>query len=80
MTQEQRVINYIKAYGSITPIDAFMDLGITKLATVVSRLKRNGYTFYQHLDYNKNRYGELCHYMRYWLDFKQFMKDTEGIE
>ena len=80
MKQEERVINYIKEFGSITPLDAFRDLGITKLATVVSRLKRQGMTFYQNLDYSKNRFGEPCHYMRYWLDFKQFMKDMEGIE
>lgn len=80
MTQEERVINYINEFGSITPLDAFRDLGITKLATVVSRLKRFGYIFYQHYDYSINRYGDMCHYMRYWLDFKIFMKDTEGIE
>lgn len=79
MTQEERVVKYIKDYGSITPLDAFRDLGITKLATIVSRLKRNGYHFYQHYDFSKNRYGEMCHYMRYWLDFKLFMKDMEGI-
>ena len=80
MTQERLVMEYIYEFGSITPLDAFKDLGITKLATVVSRLKRNGITFYQHLDYSKNRYGKVCHYMRYWLDFKQYMKDMEGIE
>ena len=79
-SQEIRVINYINLYGSITPLDAFRDLGITKLATIVSRLKRQGYKFYQHIDYSKNRFGENCHYMRYWLDFKTYMKDMEGIE
>ena len=80
MTQEIRVINYINEFGSITPLDAFRDLGITKLATIVSRLKRQGFHFYQHLDYSKNRFGEMCHYMRYWLDEKTFFKDMEGIE
>lgn len=80
MTQEDLIIRYINEFGSITPLDAFRDLGITKLATVVSRLKRQGFTFYQHLDFSYNRYGKMCHYMRYWLDFKQFMKDMEGIE
>lgn len=79
MNQEQRVLNYIKSFNSITPLDAFRDLGITKLATVVSNLKKKGIIFYQSLDYSKNRYGETCHYMRYWLDKEIFLRDTEGL-
>lgn len=79
MNQEQRVLNYIKCFNSITPLDAFRDLGITKLATVVSNLKKKGIIFYQSLDYSKNRYGETCHYMRYWLDKEVFLRDTEGL-
>jgi len=39
MTQKEAVLQYIKDFGSITPIQAFADLGITKLATVVSNLR-----------------------------------------
>ena len=39
MTQKEAVLQYIKDFGSITPIQAFADLGITKLATVVSDLR-----------------------------------------
>ena len=79
--QEYRVVDYILQYGSITTLDAFRDLGITKLATVVSNMKsKYGLKFYQHLDYNMNRFGEICHYMRYWLDFDKYTKDMEGIE
>lgn len=66
-TQGERVIDYIKQYGSITPLDAFRDLGITKLATRVSELKREGYIFNQTYEGTKNRYGEPVHYMRYSL-------------
>lgn len=65
MTQSKRVINYINQYGSITPLDAFRDLGITKLATRISELKKEGYTFYQKYEKNKNRFGEIVYYMRY---------------
>lgn len=65
MTQSKRVINYINQYGSITPLDAFRDLGITKLATRISELKKEGYTFYQKYEKNKNRFGETVYYMRY---------------
>lgn len=79
--QELKVFKYIKTYGSITPLDAFRDLGITKLATVVSRLKsQHGMKFYQYFEPNRNRFGEKVYYMRYWLDKDRYMKDMEGIE
>ncbi len=76
MTPQQiKVVNYINLYGSITPLDAFRDLGITKLATIVSQLKRLCFVFYQSFESSKNRFGEPCHYMRYWLDKKIYEKD-----
>ena len=67
MTQRDRIINYIKAFGSITPMEAFTDLGITKLATRVSEMKRGGIQFKQEMESSLNRYGETVHYMRYSL-------------
>lgn len=67
MTQGERIIEYIEEFGSITPMDAFKDLGITKLATRISELKREGVEFEQEYEAGKNRYGETVHYMRYRL-------------
>ena len=39
MTQKEAVIQYIEKHGSITPKQAIDDLGITKLATVISNLR-----------------------------------------
>ena len=39
MTQKEAVLKYIEEKGSITPKQAIEDLGITKLATVVSNLR-----------------------------------------
>lgn len=75
--QEIRVIKYIERFGSISPMEAFNDLGVTKLATVVSRLKRKNIHFYQYYESTYNRFGEVCHYMRYWLDEKKYEKDME---
>ena len=76
MTQKERIINYIKTYGSITPLDAFRDLGITKLATVISLMKRkNKITFYQNFESAYNRYKEKVSYMRYWLDKDIYQRD-----
>ena len=36
MTQREQILLYLHTFGSITPMEAFADLGITKLATRVS--------------------------------------------
>lgn len=65
MTQYERITAYINEFGSITPLDAFRDLGITKLATRISEMKRAGAEFEQTYERSKNRYGESVCYMRY---------------
>lgn len=65
MTQGQRVLKYIEEFGSISPMEAFTDLGITKLATRISELKKDGYEFKQEYEKSRNRYGEAVYYMRY---------------
>ncbi len=66
MTQGERILNYLDEFESITPWDAFRDLGITKLATRISELKQEGYQFEQKYEKSKNRFGEPVHFMRYW--------------
>lgn len=80
MNQDEKIKKYIETYGSISPLEAFRDLGITKLATVVSRMKREGIVFFQRLEFSRNRFGENVHYMRYWLDEKQYKKDMEELK
>ena len=70
-TQHDRIINYLKAFGNITPMEAFMDLGITKLATRVSEMRRLGFEFDQEMEESTNRYGEIVRYMRYSLPCKE---------
>ena len=80
MTQEQRVIQYIETYGSISPLEAFRDLGITKIATIVSRLTLQcGMTFYKAYLPAYNRFGEVVYYMRYWLDEKRHKDDIKWM-
>ena len=64
MTQRELILNFIDENGSITPMDAW-NMGITKLATRISEMKRLGYEFSQKMEYTKNRYGKTCCYMRY---------------
>ena len=65
--QRQRIINYIKEFGSITSKEAYDDLGITQLATRIKELKEEGYEFKTKWENSKNRYGERVDFKRYYL-------------
>lgn len=65
MTQKELICSYINDFGSITPLEAFKDLGITKLATRISEMKRDGLNFKIESVNSKNRYGKAVHYCKY---------------
>jgi len=67
MTQQQRILQYMRDFGSISPMEAFRDLGITKLATRISEITRGGQAVTKSLVASRNRYGEMVRYMRYSL-------------
>ena len=75
--QEERVLNYMRAHGSITQKDAYENLGITRLAAVIFDLKNdaevmeNGIIIWKETETNKNRYGEPTHYARYFVNEKE---------
>lgn len=65
MTQHELILHYINTFGSITPLEAFIDLGITKLATRISEMSKDGVEFKKETEYSKNRFGKKVHYTRY---------------
>ena len=68
MTQGQRIIDYLKHNRTITPFEAFSELGITKLSTRIGELERETFfTFNRERVKSKNRYGEEVSFMRYSL-------------
>ena len=67
MTQKERVIQYIKQYGSISTWEAFRDLGITRLASRICDLENDGFQVNREREAVKNRYGETTYITRYSL-------------
>ena len=65
MTQRDAIIEYIETFGSITPLEAFADLGITKLATRISEMRRSGMRFNIEIIQTQNRYGKSVRYAKY---------------
>ena len=57
MTQREKILKYMKDFGSITAYEAVIDLGITQLAARLCELKANGYEFNKEMMTGKNRYG-----------------------
>lgn len=68
-TQKEMIIQYIKDFGSITPAEAFKDLGIYNFSARLSELKDEGYTFDMQRERGRNRYGRVITWGRY--RFKQ---------
>lgn len=64
-TQNQRILDYINEFGSITQLEALQDLGVMRLASRISDLKSQGYPITSNIEAVKNRYGEQCHIKRY---------------
>lgn len=67
-TQRQRVLDYMKDFGSITSHEANKDLGVSRLASRITELKKMGYTIVSKFEPVTNRYGEVCHVKRYSIE------------
>lgn len=67
MKQSDRVMEYMKEFGSITPLDAVRDLGIMCLAERVRDLRNAGIDIKSTPEKSKNRYGDITRYVRYSL-------------
>lgn len=69
-SQCDRIIKYIEDYGSITTLQAFTDLGCTRLASRIHDLKRQGYNFKIEVINSRNRYGEPVRFNKYSIERK----------
>ena len=67
LSQCEKVLGYIRRFGSITSWQAYSDLGITQLGARIWNLKENGYVFTTERVHCKNRLGEKTHYDIYRL-------------
>lgn len=70
MKQTERVLQYIKDFGSINPLQALNDLGIMRLASRICDLRSEGYVITKEMKKSKNRYGETVYFAEYKLKEK----------
>lgn len=67
ITQKDRILEYIRNFGSISSFEAYADLGITQLGARIDKLKKEGFKFRTEWESNTNRFGEKTEYKRYYL-------------
>ena len=65
MNQYDLILGYIEEHGSITPMEAYLELGITKLATRISEMIRRGIKISKKSITVINRRGQKCRVMQY---------------
>lgn len=68
MTQNEKVLNYMEKFGSITQLEALTDLGIMRLASRISDLKKQDYKIKKEMVKSKNRFGDTVQFARYSLE------------
>ena len=66
-TQNQKILDYMEKFGGITQYEALFDLGVMRLASRISDLRRAGHDIKSETITVKNRFEEECHVSRYSL-------------
>jgi hypothetical protein len=67
MSQPERLENYLSTRQSITPLQAWSELGIYRLASCVHILKKKGRKINVELVKVSNQFGESCRVAQYRL-------------
>ena len=65
--QCEMILNYIAMFGSISPKEAYEDIGCMRLAARISDLKKQGHIFETKTEGGKNRWGQTVSWTRYFL-------------
>lgn len=63
--QEARLLGYLKQHTTITPMKAWQELGIYRLADTVYKLRNKGFVIETDRIDVFNRFGEPCRVARY---------------
>ena len=66
-TQCDKVLEYMRRFGSITQLEALQDIGCMRLASRISDLRYQGYAIGRRIKTSKNRYGDSVSFAEYYL-------------
>ncbi len=66
-TQAARILDYMEKHNGITQFEAIRDLGVMRLASRISELRKRGVPIEDKIVTVKNRFEEECRVKRYSL-------------
>lgn len=75
-TQAARILDYMREYGSISQLEAIRDLGVMRLASRISELRKQGVPIHAKTETVKNRFGEKTYIKRYSLKKAESERET----
>ena len=67
LTQCDRIRMYMQEFGSITQLEAIRDLGVMRLASRISDMRKDGIEINDKMITVVNRFGEKCSIKEYSL-------------
>ena len=67
-TQCDKVLEYMRTFGSITQLQALSDIGCMRLASRISDLRQQGVAIGRRIKTSKNRYGDSVSFAEYYLE------------
>lgn len=67
ISQIDRVLQYMKDFGSITTLQAFTDLGVTRLSDKIFLLKKRKIKIESERIEVRNRYNDVMHVCEYYI-------------
>lgn len=79
IAQKDRILQYIREFGSISSWEAYQDLGITQLGARIDQLKKEGYEFRTEWGNSTNRYGDKTYYKKYYLENDMIAENMQHI-
>ena len=65
--QCDKVLEYMRRFGSITKYEALADIGCKNLASRISELRHQGISIGWRMAYGKDRYGHDVRFAEYYL-------------
>lgn len=71
-TAEGMILAYLRSYHTITPMQAWLDLGIYRLGAAIFRLRSMGYPISTEMFYVLNECGKKVRFARYHLHRRDF--------
>ena len=70
MGKKERLLEYLREYGSITSFEAFSELFDTRLSDTIYRLEKDGYSFKRDVIKKVGYLGKQISFYKYTLEVK----------